>query len=601
MTLAPRFVKYQTESGRRYVFDPGTNEIVEVGEVIYEILDAFCVLEDHEVIRRYRPLGEAAVREALAELHKLQAGGVLCDGHLRVSARAENAVCDGRPEEPLDQLLASTRNLLTLELTEACNLRCEYCCYGEHYHPVAKRDNRVMSLQTARDAVTAYIDLRPKMCAIGFYGGEPLLEFELLREIVAFAEDYATERELEPRFNITTNGTLLNDEVLHFLVKHSFNVLISLDGDKQSHDRYRVFADANGEPSERGTFDVVMGNLRRFVDLYPDYRNRGIALTLTATADHAKIDALIRQLRPAYPSVVVSPVLSPTSQETAGRPCDFGSCGVSSCSPAVCFRAGGPETGVKRGWEPDTLATTERPAAELPELPDFADWSGDRMRSAGRSKRFQDRIRQNPDQNAVEEASYLDTTILRMSLLLFHGRDVRRGMPDNMIFPYRCFPGVSRLFCSVDGVYYPCERLDRGPLFELGNTVHGVDVKRVRRLVEKTRLLGDCLICVARETCSLCPALLVDAEGSGTADAFAFQKECQETIRLLPALLKTYTALMESDQDFMDRFLDNPFKDELSEVASTIIPVPTDEQLTEIDPGLEESEVPESLQTPSDE
>ena len=106
-----------------------------------------------------------------------------------------------------------------------------------------------MSLDTANCAVARFLSHKPKEATIGFYGGEPLLEFERMKEIVAFAEQLAADNGVELRFNVTTNGTLLSEEKIHYLVAHKFAVMISLDGNKESHDRYRVFKNT-GHPEQ---------------------------------------------------------------------------------------------------------------------------------------------------------------------------------------------------------------------------------------------------------------------------------------------------------------------------------------------------------------
>ena len=119
-----------------------------------------------------------------------------------------------------------------------------------------------MSFETAKKAVTTFMNHRPKRAGIGFYGGEPLLEFDLLKRIVLLAEKLAGQWATSVGFSITTNGTLLTDEKIHFLAQHAFSVLVSLDGDKKSHNRYRVFRNDN-RPGERiGSFDTVGQDMR---------------------------------------------------------------------------------------------------------------------------------------------------------------------------------------------------------------------------------------------------------------------------------------------------------------------------------------------------
>ena len=256
MASSPLFLKYTTRSGNRYVYDADTNEIVRIGEVTYNIIDDYRVLSADEIVEKYRALGEAAVRNSLANLDKLQSSDVLCDHGAELSVKAERAICQGE-ETSLGKILETRRRLLTLELTQQCNLRCEYCCYGGHYPEFRNHGKQTMSLGTAKDAIRGFFDRCPQPADICFYGGEPLLEFGLIEQIVSYAETLASQRGIKLRFNITTNGTLLTDDKIHFFVQHGFRVWISCDGDEGSHDQYRVFSGVASLKQRGGTYDLV--------------------------------------------------------------------------------------------------------------------------------------------------------------------------------------------------------------------------------------------------------------------------------------------------------------------------------------------------------
>ena len=101
---------------------------------------------------------------------------------------------------------------------------------------------------------------------IGFYGGEPLLRFSLIKQIVAYAREKFDGKELA--FTITTNGTLLNEEIISYFEKEDVQLMISLDGPKEIHDKNRVF------PNGQGSFDTVMENLERLKAIAPDYAKK---------------------------------------------------------------------------------------------------------------------------------------------------------------------------------------------------------------------------------------------------------------------------------------------------------------------------------------
>lgn len=138
---------------------------------------------------------------------------------------------------------------LILETTQDCDLRCRYCIFGGNYTDYRSFTKEYMSEETAKKAIDLYSLLLKKFellnpfrdPVIAFYGGEPLLNFSLIK----FATNYAKEvfePEFSPRFTITTNGTLLTEEVAYFLIQNNFDILISIDGPEEEHDRNRIFS-----------------------------------------------------------------------------------------------------------------------------------------------------------------------------------------------------------------------------------------------------------------------------------------------------------------------------------------------------------------------
>ncbi|PKP57115.1 radical SAM protein [Candidatus Atribacteria bacterium HGW-Atribacteria-1] len=159
---------------------------------------------------------------------------------------------------------------LILIITENCNLRCKYCVYSENYTNTRVLRNVNMDFETAKKAIEKYFfsffrvkSKNPVLIpTIGFYGGEPLLNFELIKKVV----DYFTKTyDQKIYFGLTTNATLLNDEMINFFVKYNFGIAISLNGHKEEHDRLRVYANGTG------SFDRVMRNIKRIKKRYPEY------------------------------------------------------------------------------------------------------------------------------------------------------------------------------------------------------------------------------------------------------------------------------------------------------------------------------------------
>lgn len=591
MATAPLLVKYRTELGNYYVYDPATNEIVRVGEGIYGLLDDFHVLDRDEILEKHRSLGESNVREALARLEQLQSGGVLCDHSPQISSRAERVFCRGK-EQPFEALLRDRRKVLVLELTHRCNLRCEYCLYGEHYPSFRNHDDVTMSLDVAKKAIEDFVDHGPRRCSIGFFGGEPLLEFELLKQIVLFAEERSSQCGIERLFYLTTNGTLLSDEAIHFLTEHEFSVLISLDGPKETHDQYRVFRDERHPEQRRGSYDVVMKNMERFVELYPDYRARGVSLTLTATSDRDQINELLKRLRPSFPMVspsIVRSVADGSQGQREDRSLQMGCWPTLPCESGVC---GGGACSIEEGDDAAEVcgdpSANHKAAQNARRAPGFREWTEAR-RNLDRSSRARliRELHQVSDADAIRNTFPLSCALFRREKFFLHSRAIFRGA-SRPTFAYKCYPGATRTFCSTDGVLYPCERTETGVLFQLGDARNGVDVGRAIRLAEMARHLSDCGNCIAKKLCSLCPAVISELKDAGIADSLAFQKTCQRIVASLPARLKEYTTAMEMNREIVDELLRR--EEKTDDWNNDVRFVLTEEQQKEAELGVEELE-----------
>ena len=159
-------------------------------------------------------------------------------------------------------ILRSGLQELILEMTQKCNLRCKYCVYSESYPGVRGYNPKDMSEDTALKAIDFYFSLLKEGRAynpyrepsVAFYGGEPLLNFELIRTCISHVmENY---KDFNPHFVMTINGTLLSEEIVSFLSEHNCEIVLSIDGPKEEHDRNRVF------PGGKGSFDIIMENVK---------------------------------------------------------------------------------------------------------------------------------------------------------------------------------------------------------------------------------------------------------------------------------------------------------------------------------------------------
>lgn len=175
----------------------------------------------------------------------------------------------------LKETLSNIHNIV-FEVTESCNLECAYCVYGHLYSNYDPRTNKKQNIETVK-AVINYLEpfwssnlnkSSHQNIMIGFYGGEPLMNFSLIRSSVDFLKKKETAtRKFE--YNMTTNATLLHHHI-DFLVENEFNITISLDGSKQGQS-YRIFRE-----EKDNSFDKVFANLKMIQTKYPDFFKKHI-------------------------------------------------------------------------------------------------------------------------------------------------------------------------------------------------------------------------------------------------------------------------------------------------------------------------------------
>ncbi|NIM16277.1 MAG: radical SAM peptide maturase [Candidatus Aminicenantes bacterium] len=175
-------------------------------------------------------------------------------------------------EMTAERINVSLSNLrqVTFELTDSCQMDCYYCGYGRFYSHYDKRENKFMDFPTIKRTldyinglVNSPLDISHKRdFFVGFYGGEPLLNFSIIKETVNYVKGLKWLHN-NMRFTVTTNGLLL-DKYIDFMMEHDFNIFISLDGDESSN-AYRVLK--NGKPSYR----YVLKNAEMLQKKYPGF------------------------------------------------------------------------------------------------------------------------------------------------------------------------------------------------------------------------------------------------------------------------------------------------------------------------------------------
>lgn len=190
----------------------------------------------------------------------------------------ENLIRDGRlfADDTFEELAQQFKKrqgvikAICLHVAHDCNLACKYCFAGKGEYDGPKG---LMSLETGKRALDFLIEQSGtrKNLEVDFFGGEPLLNWEVCKKLVEYGREQEKKYNKNFRFTLTTNGLLINDDVIDFCNREMSNVVLSLDGRKKTNDMMRV------SPNGSGSYDLIVNKFKKFADSrkQKDYYMRG--------------------------------------------------------------------------------------------------------------------------------------------------------------------------------------------------------------------------------------------------------------------------------------------------------------------------------------
>lgn len=209
---------------------------------------------------------------------------------------------DGIKEKIIEERIKTDDvGMLSLLVIQGCNLRCTYC-YGDGGQ---YQDSGIMDFDTARNAVDYLLHKSNRnRLTICFFGGEPLLNFPLIKKVVEYCHKETEDSEKIINFSMTTNGTLLTPEIEEFIINNRIGVQISLDGDRDTQNKNRF--DANGN----GSYDVVVEKTKRLREL----GCLGVRATLTPyNTNVIKIYEHLESLN--FQKIIISPAFNMLTED----------------------------------------------------------------------------------------------------------------------------------------------------------------------------------------------------------------------------------------------------------------------------------------------
>ena len=322
----------------------------------------------------------------------------------------------------IDKLIERCISQLILEVTTGCNFKCRYC----HQPGKSNDHSRMMTMEVAYNSID-YLFEHSKDAnevAITFYGGEPLLNFELIKLVVLY-----TNKKFESKsifYNMTTNASLLTNEIISFLVENNFSLLISLDGNEDTQNLHRKYSRDGGE-----TFNVVWNNILSLRKTYPKYFDMNVSFNAVILPDED-------------PSNVM----------------EF----------------------FKVNNIPKTAVTISN-----------ADLTG---------------IDYNPTRKVFNQNRIIFEENYKEMLEKFENKSQLLSCWHHN---GPCVPAARRLFISVDGDFYPCEKVEGARDCLLGNLDVGINIEKAIEILNIGSLTtSDCKACWALRFCTICVRQCLD-------------------------------------------------------------------------------------------
>lgn len=242
---------------RYVVLDVNSGAVHVVNKMVYDILDYYNDKSLDDAVNIFNGIyDENAVRDVYKELEVLTAEGLLFSEPTDISQLAYNE----------DNIVKA----MCLHIAHDCNLKCSYCFASQGNF---KGERSMMSLEVGKKSLEflASNSGNRRNLEVDFFGGEPLMNFQLVRDLVAYGRELEVQYNKNFRFTITTNGLLLDEDKIDFINENMDNVVLSLDGRKEVNDNMRKTI------NDEGSYEIILPKFKAMVEKRgdKDYYIRG--------------------------------------------------------------------------------------------------------------------------------------------------------------------------------------------------------------------------------------------------------------------------------------------------------------------------------------
>lgn len=475
-----RFGKAFATKSKYYFFDTGTGKVLECSKEEYKVfkqltdensLDFSNIgLTKEEIDSSVNSIMEAIETEKIFQATPLEK-------------------FDGVHMQDLKLVIPQNMQQIILEVTEECNLRCTYCIYNNQNDGFRDFGQQSMSEETALKAIKYILEtsMREEIY-VGFYGGEPLLRFDLIQKCVNFALENKGSKNVT--FSMTTNGILMTPEKAQYFASiPDFSIMFSIDGDKMTHDEHRKLKNGNG------SFDLTIRGYQNALNAYGEENRNKISISTVVSPPYSKqkFDAMQEFFETYAPGLQ----LNCTYAEHSTREV------------------------VESQWRKDEPIKNRMPLTA---------WE--------------------KEKNPKEKLKAFTKGAQTGSFLKIHKRPLSNEPIPTHKFNGCCLPGTRRLYVTVHGDFLPCERTGLSP--KIGDVEHGLDIAAIKKYyvddyMEKS--VSDCKECWASLLCGICYAQCVNEDG---LDIRQKREMCKDEKYVLEQNLIYYHETLEEDPQSLE-------------------------------------------------
>ena len=475
-----------------YVYDTGTGKVFSCNEIEYRIFESIFNNFDlmKEKLKNYQEEDIIHAIDSIIEVIKTE--NILQATDYKEFAR--------ETDQELNAVLNYSLQSLILEVTQKCNFRCKYCIYHDYNSLYRDYTAKDMSWETAKktiDYVKAHCG--EKDLSIAFYGGEPLINYDLIHDVIGYCKQIMSDKSLI--FSFTTNLSLMDKNKAAFFAKEGCYIMCSIDGPSIIHDAYRVDAEGNG------TFELVMQGLKNLIEAYGN--------------DAEEKNSF---------NVVICP---PYIKDKFDAIKDFFS-QIEWLPPKLTIKYSYVESGSLREEDIDyTYFSKDERKNQVSEIAPVAEWTMNKLIDKS-------------------DTDYLPYSFARDALVRVHKRFLSDRPYEKMKRNGCCIPGGRRIYVDVDGNIALCERVGKCP--PIGNIDTGIDINKIKKYYledYEKKSLDKCKNCWAVNLCNICYAACYREDG---IDISSKNELCYIQRKQIKGELILYYEVMEEAPDVLANF-----------------------------------------------